>query len=87
MSTSTQSEAVTAASSKARSFIETTLQQVCEEVSLGEHGNAAVQLRRLEKYEAVVGDDLVSTQFKAKDHAVKYSWPGKTSDEAWRFGW
>ena len=74
------------ASANALTLISNELDQIYSELQKGEAGHATVHLRRLDRYDATLSQDLVSTEFKAKNHAVKYSWPGKTADEAWRFG-
>ena len=73
-------------SRKARQWIEEVLAEVLEEVAKGKDGAACVKLRRIEGYEARLSQDTVTTEFAAKDHEVKYCWPGRTPDEAWRFG-
>lgn len=74
------------ASTTALAFIEHALDQVQDQMQRGEDGNPVIYLRRLDGYDAVLSQDQVSTEFKAKDHPVKYSWPGNSSGEAWRFG-
>lgn len=71
---------------KVRQWIEDVLNGIVREVAKGEHGDACVVFRRVQKYEAKVKPHVTSAPFSAKDHEVKYSWPGKTADEAWRFG-
>lgn len=78
--------ALNPASATALAFIENTLQEVCDQMQSGGSGNVVIQLRRLDRYDAVRSKDLVSTECRVKDHQVKYSWPGKTGAEAWRFG-
>lgn len=71
---------------KARQWIEEVLTEVVKEVAKGKDGAASVKLRRIKGYEARLSQDAVTTEFAAKDHEVKYCWPGRTPDEAWRFG-
>lgn len=77
---------LSATSHRALSLIEDWLQNVHDQIQLGKLGEPVVKLRRIEGYEATLGHDTNSTQYKVKAHEVKYGWPGKTSDEAWRFG-
>jgi hypothetical protein len=74
------------ASETALAFIEQSLERVCHEMQQGEASNPAIYLRRLDRYDVVSSQNLVGNEHRAKDHAVKYSWPGKTAGEAWRFG-
>jgi hypothetical protein len=74
------------ASETALAFVEHSLERVCHEMQQGEVGDPAIYLRRLDSYEMVSSQDLANIGYRAKDHPVKYSWPGKTSGEAWRFG-
>lgn len=75
-----------AGSLEARRWIENVLNRILEEVAKGKNGQVCVVLRRIQKYEAAVKQDTVTTEFRARDHEAKYTWPGKTADEAWRFG-
>jgi hypothetical protein len=67
-------------------FITGALEQIVAEVQRAEHGSPAITLNRLDSYDPVLSQDLLSTEFKAKSHQVTYGWPGKTAEEAWRFG-
>ena len=71
---------------KVRQWIENVLTRVIEEVAKGKDGQVSVVLRRMHKYEATVNTHEHPTDFAAKDHEVRYSWPGQSPDEAWRFG-
>ena len=69
---------------KVLDYIERTLSEVTEQIRKGADGDPTITLKRVERYEAVL-DEAGSSRFRAKDHEVKYSFPGKTGDEAWRF--
>lgn len=73
-------------SCKARHWIENVLNKVADEVAKGKDGDASVWLWRIASYRAIVKHDTGTTEFTTRDRPVKYSWPGKSSDEAWRFG-
>jgi hypothetical protein len=71
---------------QARGWIERSLRIVLEEMAKGKDGEPHVILRRIQKYEAAASNDDLPTHFKTKDYEARYDWPGKTPDEAWRFG-
>jgi hypothetical protein len=69
---------------KVLSFIEKTITGIEEQLALNPPGRPSVKLKRITGLKPQNEDGEL--QWKAKDHEVVYSFPGKTKEEAWRFG-
>lgn len=73
-----------AQAAKVLSFIEQTTDAIEEQLALHPPGQPSITLKRVTCLKPQNEDGEL--QWKAKDHEVVYSFPGKTKEEAWRFG-
>lgn len=70
---------------KVLDFIANTVQQIEKQLKLRPPGSPSITLKRLTGLKPQTQDGS-EIQWVAKDHEVVYSFPGRTKDEAWRFG-
>lgn len=82
--------------SKVLTFINDTFDDIHAALGSWPHGNVNIPLKRvtkLEQQQATVKDTSIeiyqtsnNAQVKVSSREIKYSWPGNTPEEAWRFG-
>lgn len=67
-------------------YIENTFSKILTEIQKRPCGHPIIVLRRITALRAHRSEDQVGMDWEIKDHEVTYGFPGRTKDEAWRFG-
>ena len=67
-------------------FIETTVEDIEEQLQLRPPGKPSITLKRITGLKPYDDPGIGGAVWVARDHDVTYSCPGKTREEAWRFG-
>ena len=77
---------ITPGNTRVITFIETTFNQILEDIQKRPCGQPAVKIRRIVKISPFYDIETSEMQWDVEDREVVYGWPGKNGDEAWRFG-
>lgn len=78
---------ITAANRQVLDYIETTFNDILREIKTRPHGRPVIILKRIISVKPYHDEaDFMQLKWHIEDRQVQYHYPGKTKDEAWRFG-
>lgn len=82
-----QDVTITAENRKVLDFIESCFNGILQQIKVRPYGKPVIALKRIVAVKPSY-DETDSTRLKwnIQDREVRYSFPGKNKDEAWRFG-
>ena len=82
-----QGVAVPPTSEKVLDYIQRTFNDILDEIKVRPCGKPVITLKRITAVKPYYDDsDSIRLKWRIEDREVSYSFPGKTKDEAWRFG-
>ena len=80
------SSRLTEANQKVTDYIEQTFENVLSELQASPPGRPKIVLRHITSALPAAGPDIRITPWQVNNREIKYSWPGSSAKEAWRFG-